>query len=127
MKRRHALYAIAALTLFLAAPSFAATPDTMQGFDQAVAAGGPVLVHITAGWCTECQLQKPVVARLLATPDFKDMKEFKVDFDAQKDVLKRLHVQSQSTLVVYKGGKEVDRMTGDTDPTVIEAVMRKGL
>lgn len=54
MKRRHALYAIAALTLTLATPSFAATPDTLQGFDQAVAAGGPVLVHITAGWCTEC-------------------------------------------------------------------------
>lgn len=67
------------------------------------------------------------MARLLKTPDFKDMQEFKVDFDAQKDVLKRLHNQSQSTLVVYKGGKEVDRMTGDTDPAVIEAVMRKGL
>jgi thioredoxin 1 len=30
-------------------------------------------------------------------------------------------------LIVYKGGQEVDRMTGKTDPAVIEAVMRKAL
>jgi hypothetical protein len=67
------------------------------------------------------------VAELLGTPDFKDMKEFKVDFDTQKDALKQLHVQMQGTLILYTGGKEVDRMTGKTDPAVIEAMMRKAL
>jgi hypothetical protein len=33
----------------------------------------------------------------------------------------------QSTLIVYNGGKEIDRMTGKTDPAVIEAIMRKAL
>ena len=43
------------------------------------------------------------------------------------NLLKLLHVQMQSTLIVYNGGEEVDRMTGKTKPTVIEAMMRKAL
>jgi thioredoxin 1 len=126
MKRRDVLLSVAAITLAIATPVLA-DKDPLPGFMEAVAAGEPVLVHITAPWCGECELQKPIVAELLATPDFRDMKEFKVDFDTQKDALKQLHVQMQSTLIVYKGGKEVDRMTGKTDPAVIEAIMRKAL
>jgi len=127
LNRRHVLLSIAAVTLAVATPVFAAGNDPIPGFNEAVAAGGPVLVHVTAPWCGECKLQKPVVAKLLSTPDFKQMREFKVDFDTQKDALKLLHVQMQSTLIVYKGGKEVDRMTGKTNPAVIEALMRKAL
>ncbi|CCV05771.1 Thioredoxin-related [Mesorhizobium metallidurans STM 2683] len=127
MNRRHVLLSCAAIILALATPVFAAGDDPLPGFTEAVAAGGPVLVHVTAPWCGECKLQKPIVAKLLGTPDFKDMKEFKVDFDTQKDVLKQLRVQVQATMIVYKGGKEVDRMTGKTDPAVIEAIMRKAL
>jgi thioredoxin 1 len=127
MKRRRALLPVAAITLAIATSVFADEKDPLPGFMEAVAAGGPVLVHVTAPWCGECKLQKPIVAKLLSTPDFKDMKEFKVDFDTQKDVLKQLRVQMQSTIIVYRGGKEVDRMTGKTDPAVIDAVMRKAL
>lgn len=127
MNRRHALLSIAAVALAISTPVFAAGNEPIPGFNEAVAAGGPVLVHVTAPWCGECKLQKPIVARLLGTPDFKDMKEFKVDFDTQKEALKQLHVQMQSTLIVYKGGKEVDRMTGKTNPAVIETLMRKAL
>ncbi|QAS82270.1 thioredoxin (plasmid) [Rhizobium acidisoli] len=127
MNRRHVLLSFAAVALAIAIPVFAAGNDPLPGFKEAVAAGGPIIVHVTAPWCGECKLQKPVVAKLLSTPDFKDMKEFQVDFDTQKDVLKLLHVQMQSTLIVYKGGKEVDRMTGKTNPAAIEAIMRKAL
>jgi thiol-disulfide isomerase/thioredoxin len=127
MNRRHALLSIvAAIALPITTPVFA-SDDPLPGFKEAVAAGGPVLVHVTAPWCPECKLQKPVVAKLLSTPDFRGMKEFKVDFDTQKNALKQLRVQRQSTLIVYKGGKEVDRMTGNTNPAVIEALMRKAL
>jgi thioredoxin 1 len=127
MNRRYALLSIVAAITFATTTSVFAGNDPLPGFKDAVAAGGPVLVHVTAPWCPECKLQKPVVARLLSTPHFKDMREFNVDFDTQKDVLKQLHVQRQSTLIVYKGGKEVDRMTGKTNPAVIEALMRKAL
>ncbi len=93
----------------------------------AIQSGGPVLVHVTAPWCETCQAQKPIVADLLAKPDFKPLKKIDVDFDTQKDVLAKLRVTTQSTMIVFKDGKEVDRQVGQTDPTEIEALFRKVL
>ena len=85
------------------------------------------LVHVTAPWCETCQAQKPIVAELLAKPDFSTMKKFDIDFDSQKDILAELRVTTQSTMIVFKDGKEVDRQVGQTDPAEIEAFMRKAL
>jgi thiol-disulfide isomerase/thioredoxin len=101
--------------------------EIIPGFDEALAAGSPILIHVTAPWCEVCQLQKPIVAELLSRPDFKDMKTFDVDFDSQKEILARYRVQMQSTMIVYKAGEEVDRQTGQSDPAVIGALLRKAL
>lgn len=112
----------------LAAPAFAYSGDeTIPGFDDALAAGGPILVHVTATWCEICQAQKPIVAALLKKPDFAKMKMFEVDFDTRKEVLRRYNVQSQSTMIIYKAGKEVGRQVGQTDPALIEAFLREAL
>ena len=52
---------------------------------------------------------------------------YEVDFDSSKDVLKQFRVQSQSTLIVFKGANEVGRSTGDTNPASIKALVSKGL
>ena len=129
MQRRHFLMLSAAAGIAVTVgPAFAHNGDEIiPGFDEALKTGGPVMVHITAPWCETCQAQKPIVAALLASPDFKNMKKFDVDFDTQKEILVRYRVQMQSTMIVYKGGKEVDRQTGQTDPTVIEALLREAL
>lgn len=98
-----------------------------KAFDQALESGKSILVHVTAPWCPECKAQKPIVARLAAEPDFENLTIFDVDFDTQKDALRELHVQGQSTLVAFRRGKEVARLVGDTRPAVIEALMRKAL
>jgi thioredoxin 1 len=128
MLRRTFLLLATSASLALAGPVLAHNGDeTIPGFDEALESGGPILIHITAPWCEVCQAQKPIVAHLLATPDFKAMKKFDVDFDTQKEVLARYRVQMQSTMIVYKGGKEVDRQTGETDPAAIEALLREAL
>ncbi|MCA0046215.1 thioredoxin family protein [Mesorhizobium sp. B283B1A] len=129
MQRRHFLILSAAASIAAVVwPALAHNGDeTIPGFDEALKAGGPVMIHITAPWCEVCQAQKPIVASLLASPDFKSMKKFDVDFDTQKEILARYRVQMQSTMIVYKGGKEVDRQTGQTDPAVIEALLREAL
>jgi thiol-disulfide isomerase/thioredoxin len=127
-RRQFLMFSAAAGMAAATGPVFADNGDeTIPGFDEALKAGGPMLIHVTAPWCETCQAQKPIVAALLASPDFRAMKKFDVDFDTQKEILTRYRVQMQSTMIVYKGGEEIDRQTGQTDPAVIEALLREAL
>jgi thiol-disulfide isomerase/thioredoxin len=128
MNRRVLVLCVAALAM-PALPAHAADRfayDT-RIFQAAVDAGKPILVHVTAPWCGECKAQKPIVAALAERPEFKGLTIFDVDFDTQKDALRRLNVQKQSTLVVFKDKAEVSRAVGITRPEVIEAVLNKAL
>jgi thioredoxin len=128
MKLRSLILAAAILTggaLHVeAAEHVAYTPAVLQA---AVESGKPVLVHITAPWCGECKLQKPIVAALAQEARFDGLTIVDVDFDTQKDALQTLKVAKQSTLVVFKGKAEVARATGITKRDAIEAVLSKAL
>ncbi|QWG22160.1 thioredoxin family protein [Bradyrhizobium sediminis] len=103
----------------------AAQPFDTSAFQQAQAAGKSILVDVTAPWCPTCKQQRPIVQEIeKSTPN---LVVYEVDFDNAKDVLKRLRVQNQSTLLVFKGANEVGRSTGDTNPASIRALVSKGL
>jgi thiol-disulfide isomerase/thioredoxin len=108
--------------------AFASTaPYDKASFERAVAAGEPVIVQFHADWCPTCRAQAPIVAEILREPRMKDVKFFIADFDTEKELKKALTVYSQSTFVVFKGGKEVGRSTGQTQKPVIESVFAKAL
>lgn len=96
-------------------------------FDKARMSGKPVLVEVTAPWCPVCKAQRPILSELKAEPRFKDMAVYEVDFDSQKDALRALGVQKQSTLIVFKGNQEVGRSTGETSKAAIESLLAKAL
>ena len=52
---------------------------------------------------------------------------FKVDFDTQKDDVRALKAQKQSTLIVYNGETEKGRTVGDTNPASIAALLDSAL
>ncbi len=110
-----------------AAQAAESTPFTQAAFAAAKATGKPVLVEVTAPWCPTCKAQKPILSELKASPKFKDLMVFEVDFDSQKDALRALNVQQQSTLITYKAGQEVGRSTGDTNRSSIEALLNKAI
>lgn len=103
----------------------AGTKFDAQAFEAAQKAGKPILVDVTAPWCSICRSQSAVLARLTGNDRFKRLVRFNVDFDSQKDVLKQLRVQVQSTLIVFKGKNEVGRSTGDTGEPTIEKLLSK--
>lgn len=123
-------FAAAVAGTLAAASAFAGTAHeayTPAAFQQAQHAGKPILVEIHASWCPVCAAQAPILGELLGTPKFKDMVVFRVDFDSQKDAVKRFGARSQSTLIVYKGMTEEGRSVGDTSKASIEALLAKAI
>ena len=113
--------------MVLPALALTGTKFTASGLADAQKAGKAVLVEVGAPWCPTCKAQAPILGKLLGTDKFKSFVKLDIDFDSQKADLKTLGVQQQSTLIVYKGDKEVGRSTGDTNPASIEALMAKAL
>ena len=130
LNRRHILGALAlAATLTLSAPASAMEKKAFdaKAFEAAQASGKPILIEVHAPWCPTCKAQQPILSRLSKEPKFKDMVRFNVDFNSQKPLLRKLHVSTQSTLIVFKGKTEAGRSTGDTKAASIEALLAKAL
>ncbi len=129
MNRRHLLGAIAlSATLSLATAALAIDQKFDQkAFDAAQAAGKPILIEVTAPWCPTCKAQAPILSKLKGEARFKNLASFNIDFDSQKDLLKKFNVQKQSTLIVFKGKQETGRSTGDTNAGSIEQLLGKSI
>lgn len=126
---RRAATALAIGVMFFsgAALAFAANKFEQKSFETALKSGKPVLVHVSAPWCPTCRAQAPILEKLRSDNRFNALQAFDVDFDSQKDALRTLKVNSQSTIIVFKGGVEAGRSAGDTNPASIEALLAKGL
>jgi thiol-disulfide isomerase/thioredoxin len=131
MLNKRNLLAILGLCLTLpfvsAAVAADKTPFTADAFEAAQASGKPILIDVSASWCPTCKAQAPILSKLMGDPRFKNVVAFNVDYDSQKDVLRKFNVQRQSTLIVFKGKQEADRSVADTNPASIEAMLAKGL
>jgi thiol-disulfide isomerase/thioredoxin len=130
LNRRHLLGAVALAAIVSYAPIASAMdkkPFDQKAFDAAQVAGKPILVEITAPWCPTCKAQAPTLSKLREDAKFKELVSFNIDFDSQKDLLKRFGVQKQSTLIVFKGKQETGRSTGVTDPQAIAALVDKSI
>jgi thioredoxin 1 len=118
---------ILALTALAIAPSFARAAKvetyTDAAFKAAQKDGKSILIAIHANWCPTCKAQAPIIKGLLNSSKFKDLVTFRVDFDGQTDVVRAFGADTQSTLISFKGEKEMGRTVGDTDPTSIEALL----
>ena len=135
MNRRALLLAFSAS--FISAAAFSAmtlpasaavtVPYTAEAFDAAQAAGKSVLVEIHATWCPTCKAQAPILSSIEQGEAFKDLLVLHVDFDSQKDAVRRLGARMQSTLITFKGGKETGRSVGDTNQASIADLLQKAL
>src|SRR5277367_6775676 len=103
-----------ALALIVSLASAAEVPFDQAQFDAARAAGKPVAVVFHADWCPTCRAQAPVLKELAQTPELKPLTLYIANFDTESALKKSLGVTKQSTIVVFKSGREVARSTGDT-------------
>jgi thioredoxin 2 len=71
----------------------------------------PVVVDMWAAWCGPCRMLEPVIAEL-ATELAGRLRFAKLNVDENPSTASRFGVQSIPTLLVLKGGKELDRIVG---------------
>ena len=79
----------------------------------------PVLVDFWASWCMPCRMMAPVVEEI--AHDMKDkIKVGKLNTDDSGEIAARYGISAIPTLIVFNGGKEVDRIVGYVAKKAIE-------
>ena len=71
----------------------------------------PVLLDMWADWCGPCHMLAPTIDQLSSELAGR-VKVAKLNIDENPGIANRFGVRSIPTLLVLKGGKEVDRLVG---------------
>ena len=70
-----------------------------------------ILVDFFATWCGPCKMLAPVLEQV--KDEVGDNVEiYKVDIDECMDIAKQFGIMSVPTMIIFKDGKEVDRLVG---------------
>jgi thioredoxin 1 len=115
------------LTTFATLSVSAEVPYNQAQFDALRAAGKPVAVVFHADWCPTCRAQAPVLKQLTQSQDLKGITLFVANFDTETALKRSLGITKQSTIVVFKDGKETARSTGDTQPDTLSELLRRAI
>lgn len=94
---------------------------TADAFAADQAADKTILVAVHADWCPTCRKQAPILESLLADPAMSAVVPMRVNFDVDKEFLEAHRIAQQSTILVFKGDREVARVIAETDPGRLEA------
>ncbi|HWD39326.1 MAG TPA: thioredoxin [Fimbriimonas sp.] len=86
----------------------------------------PVLVDFWAPWCGPCKQIGPSIEQL-ATEYAGRAKVYKVDVDNDSELASQYGVMSIPALIVFKGGKVVDKMVGAGPKPTIAALIDRAL
>lgn len=116
-----AFVAVAALSAPAAAAEF--KPFDRATFDAAQKAGRPVLVEVNAWWCPVCASQAGTIKATVADPAYANLLILRINFDKQKEEWKAFNVTKQSTLIAFKRGRELGRLSYITDKDKIRNLL----
>ena len=84
----------------------------------------PVVVDFWAPWCGPCKMMAPVFADVSKRFPLKALFA-KVNTENEQFLGSKFNIRSIPTLVIFKDGKEVDRVSGAMDPSSLENYVRR--
>jgi thioredoxin 1 len=99
---------------------------TQARFEALQKEGKTILVDVYATWCSTCRAQSPVLEELLAEEAFSDVVALRLDWDDQRDIGRALGAWRQSTLLVFKGEREMARVVAETREEHLRRFLESG-
>ena len=100
------------------------TTYSKELFDKALSEGKIVVVSSWIKYCTSCASQMKVLNK--AKKDFENIEYFAFDV-TNKEIAKFFNVQYQTTLIIFKGNKEVYRSIGETTKELIYDALKSSI
>ncbi|MEM5831863.1 MAG: thioredoxin [Candidatus Aenigmatarchaeota archaeon] len=71
----------------------------------------PIIIDFYADWCMPCRMLSPIIEKIEKKLDGK-IKVLKVNVEEFPEISMKFEIMSIPTLVLIKGGKEIDRIVG---------------
>ena len=86
--------------------------------------GQPVLVDFWAAWCAPCRMLAPTV-EAVAEKYASNARVVKLNVDDNPGISQRYGIKGIPTLILFKGGKEEERVVGATSKEAISRMIDK--
>lgn len=82
-----------------------------------------VLIDFWAPWCGPCKMQTPILEKLAELPEVKAT-IVKINTDENPELAQKFGISSIPTLILMKGGSEIERFVGVQPEAVLKQKLK---